>query len=344
MISVIVPVYNDSKNLGECLSALERVARADTEIIVVNDASTDDSAAVAERFGVRVVNLPKNSGPAVARNTGARHASGDILFFVDSDVVLAPDALDRLEQAFAPRPDLAAVFGSYDACPRASGLISQYRNLLHHFVHQNGNTEASTFWAGCGAIRRGVFEAVGGFDEGRFRWPSIEDIELGYRLRRAGYPILLEKSLQATHLKRWTFGSMLRTDVVGRALPWSRLILETKSLPDDLNLRWHQRLGFLLTVTAAAGIVLSFLWPGSALLTLAALAGVLLLNRKLYLFFARQNGFLFAIACVPLHLLYYLYSGVSYLYVWTAFHLGRSAGMCVLASSVPKTKPGHREF
>jgi len=322
MISVIVPVYNDSENLGVCLSALKRFARADTEIIVVNDASTDDSAAVAERFGVRVVDLPKNSGPAAARNAGARHAAGDILFFVDSDVVLARDALDRLERTFASRPDLAAVFGSYDACPKAPGLISQYRNLLHHFVHQNGNPAASTFWAGCGAIRRSVFEAVGGFDEGRFRRPSIEDIELGYRLRRAGYNILLEKNLQGTHLKRWTFGSMLRTDVIGRALPWSRLILETKRLPDDLNVKWEQRVGFLLTVTAVVGAVLSFFWPAFLALAVAALGGVLFLNRKLYVFFARRNGIPFAIGCVPLHVLYYLYSGLSYLYVWTVFNLG----------------------
>ena len=78
--------------------------------------------------------------------------------------------------------------------PRLQGVVSQYRNLLHHFVHQHGNSEASTFWAGCGAIRRSVFEEMGGFDEQRFPTPSIEDIELGYRLRQAGHRILLDKA------------------------------------------------------------------------------------------------------------------------------------------------------
>ena len=82
-------------------------------------------------------------------------------------------------------------------------MVSQYRNLLHHFVHQEGNPEASTFWAGCGAVRRAAFDAVAGYDEARFRRPSIEDIELGYRLRRAGYRIRLDRDLQCTHLKRW---------------------------------------------------------------------------------------------------------------------------------------------
>ena len=125
-------------------------------------------------------------------------------------------------------------------------MISQYRNLLHHFVHQNGNREASTFWAGCGAIRRSVFEKIGGFDEKRFRRPSIEDIELGYRLRQSGYRILLDKRLQGTHLKGWNLYSLIRTDISCRAMPWSRLILETKKLPDDLNLKLGQRVSFCI--------------------------------------------------------------------------------------------------
>jgi glycosyltransferase involved in cell wall biosynthesis len=143
------------------------------EIIVVDDASTDDSPSVAARMGVRVLWLAKNSGPGAARNCGARSAQGDILFFIDSDVVVAPDAVSRVTEIFKLRPYVAAVFGSYDARPRARGVVSQYRNLLRHFAHQRGNPEASTFWTGCGAVRRSVFEAVGSFDEQftpRARW------------------------------------------------------------------------------------------------------------------------------------------------------------------------------
>jgi hypothetical protein len=76
---------------------------------------------------------------------------------------------------FEAEPDLAAVFGLYDAAPAALRVISQYRNLLHHFVHQNGNPQASTFSAGCGAIRRSVFEQIGGFDEKRFPRSSMPE-------------------------------------------------------------------------------------------------------------------------------------------------------------------------
>ena len=159
-LSVIVPVYNNASDLGQCIAALKASASAETEIIVVNDASTDDSAAAARAGGVHVVEMSRNSGPAAARNHGAARARGDVLVFVDADVVVATDALDRIRRVFDADPELAAVFGSYDASPRAPGVVSQYRNLLHHFTHQQANSAASTFWAGCGAIRRDAFEAV----------------------------------------------------------------------------------------------------------------------------------------------------------------------------------------
>jgi GT2 family glycosyltransferase len=323
-LSVIVPVYNDEDALGRCLAALTASSPPDVEIIVVDDASTDESAAVAGRLGLRLVRRAINAGPAAARNAGARHARADILLFVDSDVIVAPGTLDRVSTFFDGRPDVAAVFGSYDAHPAAAGVISRYKNLHHHFVHQNSEAQASTFWAGCGAIRRRVFEAVGGFDEERFRRPSIEDIELGYRLRRAGHRILLDKTLQGTHLKRWTFRSLLWTDVMGRAIPWARLILDSGQPVDDLNLRRDQRLSAALVGVAALGLVLAPLRPELLALAAGALSTVIVVNRRLYAFFARHGGLAFAGACLLLHWLYYLYSGVAYLGVW-ASHRSRGA-------------------
>jgi len=326
-ISIIIPVYNDAEHLFDCVSALKRSPRTDSEIIVVDDGSTDDTPRVAANMGVRVLMLPENSGPAAARNYGAQYARGEILLFVDADVVLAAGMIDRIEKVFQDQPELTAVFGSYDAYPEAFGVVSQYRNLLHHFVHQNGHCEASTFWAGCGAIRRSVFEAIGGFDEKRYTTASIEDIELGYRLRNAGYTILLDKSLQGKHLKQWNLFSLLRTDISRRAIPWTRLILETGEIPADLNLKWGDRVSFGLTALALAFAVLSASAPRLLVLCGASLLAVLFLNRKLYGFFWRQKGLLFAARCIPLHLLYFVYSGLSYLYVWCEFQLKRTASV-----------------
>jgi len=304
------------RGLSECLLAVKTSAKNHaTEIIVVDDASTDDTPNIAASMGVRVLRLEKNSGPGAARNLGARHATGEILFFVDADVVLAPDALDRTVCVLDNRPEFAAVFGSYDARPRAHGLVSQYRNLLHHFVHHQGNPEASTFWAGCGAVRREIFLAVGGFDAERFPRPSIEDIELGFRLRQAGHRILLDPRIQGTHLKCWTLRGVIWTDITCRAIPWSRLILNSRELPKDLNLKLDQRVSAALVGMAAATVPLSWWRIDLLALPLAAVLTVVVLNRDLFGFLRRQRGLGFAIACVPLHLVYFLYSLLSYLFV-----------------------------
>jgi GT2 family glycosyltransferase len=328
-LSVIVPAYNAGQDLFECLAALIDTRPSGVEITVVDDASTDDTPAVARRFGVEVLQLEKNSGPAAARNWGARHARADILFFVDADVVIGPGLLSRVISIFQEDQEIAAVFGSYDACPRAKNVVSQFRNLLHHYVHQEGSSDASTFWAGCGAIRRCVFDSVGGFDATRFPRPSIEDIELGYRLREAGHRIFLDKTLQGTHLKRWTLWSVIRTDIQDRAIPWARLMLERKNAPNDLNMKAMQRVSGALVILACLFFLL-----GALKFELLALAGltslaVVILNRELYKFFRRHRGAMFAMACIPLHLLYFLYSALTYLSVWAAFRFKAAVSLRV---------------
>jgi glycosyltransferase involved in cell wall biosynthesis len=310
-VSVIIPVHNGGGQLGQCLEAIQ-AAQGDFEIIVVDDCSTDESVHVARRRGVRVLQLESRSGPAAARNRGALLASGGVLLFVDSDVLVKPSTVARVAAHFQEKPRLAALFGSYDDAPAATNFISQYKNLLHHFVHQQGSREAGTFWAGCGAVRREIFFRVGGFNERLYRAPSIEDIELGYRLRDAGFDILMDEGLQVCHLKRWTFVSLLRTDIFRRAAPWSKLILERGRIPADLNLRVRERLSALATISALTLLALSLVSPSLLSTALLLLATVFFLNRKLYAFFWRRRGLLFLIGAVTLHLLYYCYSTVVF--------------------------------
>ena len=323
-ISVIVPVYNGALHLERCIRSITASRFPNQSCIVVNDGSTDESEMIAGRLGVSVLNLPGGPfGPAYARNRGASVASGDILFFVDSDVVPAPGSLELIAQIFREHPDVDAIFGSYDAEPAAPQLLSQYRNLLHHFVHQNASSEASTFWAGCGAIRASVFRRIGGFDEKTFTQPSIEDIELGYRLRRSGHRILLVRSLQGKHLKRWTLLSLIKNDITRRALPWSRLIMESRHAPNDLNLAWRQRWSALLVSVGCTALILSWFRPPLFSISAGAQIVVIVLNFDLYRFFFRRRGIRFAAACVPLHSVYYLTSAATYLYVWLTTKLKR---------------------
>jgi GT2 family glycosyltransferase len=184
---------------------------------------------------------PPGSGPAAARNAGAARASADVLAFVDADVVVHADLFVRMREVFAADPGLTAVFGSYDDAPEAPGVVSGFRNLLHHHVHQSSRGPVETFWAGVGAIRREAFARAGGFDERRYPVSSIEDIELGMRLARNGARIELDPRLQGTHLKRWTLASMARTDFARRGVPWVRLLVQRRSAPTMLNLGWRHR-------------------------------------------------------------------------------------------------------
>lgn len=156
-ISVIIPVYNSPGTLRSCLEHLRHSTLENYECIVVDDGSTDESAAVAQELGATVLATGRRSGPAYARNLGARKACGEILFFIDADVCVYPHTLTRVLANFEHDSELSAVIGSYDDLPESQDFLSLYRNLMHCYVHHQARRDASTFWSGCGAIRKSVF-------------------------------------------------------------------------------------------------------------------------------------------------------------------------------------------
>ena len=253
-ITTIIPARDAASYLPRCLQALDLSSVAPLEIIVVDDGSKDDTAAIARSYGATVMSTGgKSVGPSSARNLAAKAARGDILFFLDSDVCVMPVTLQKIRDSFDADPTLDALIGSYDSNPSEPDFISQYRNLMHCFVHQSSSERASTFWSGCGAIRRDIFMRHSGFSESYAR-PAIEDIELGYRLVEAKHKIILDHSLFVTHMKRWTFWSLIKTDIFDRGIPWTELILRDRHMPADLNLQLSQRVSvalvFLLVVLA----------------------------------------------------------------------------------------------
>ena len=312
-LSVIVPNRDGAGFLAHSLPALRASDLPGDvwELIVVDDGSGDGSADVAGRFADLLVRRPEGGGPAAARNHGVRQSRGDILVFIDADVSVHRDALRRLAQTF-DTDDVAAVFGSYDTSPRAPGLVSQYRNLLHHWVHSQGRGEAETFWAGLGAVRRDVFMAAGAFDE---TMPQLEDIDLGYRLRALGHRILLRPEIQGTHLKHWTLRSMVLTDLFGRGVTWMRLHLEQgrRGRPGTLNLRPGEKLYTLLAAGAALAVGVAVIGGQRRWLIAAALCLALVVvgNLPLFRWFARERGLRFAVSVVPLRLLYYLLNAIA---------------------------------
>jgi glycosyltransferase involved in cell wall biosynthesis len=255
-ISVIIPAYNAGEQLTRCLKALSLSTVAPLEVIIVDDGSTDDTRERAAPYATKILHTGGRRGPGFARNLGSTEASGDILFFLDSDVCVTSDTVGRITRTFAADPELDALIGSYDRTPACWNFLSQYRNLMHAYVHQTGEAHASTFWTGCGAILREVFLQHGGFDK-IYKRPAIEDIELGYRLVLNGHKILLDRELQVTHLKLWSLWSIIKTDIVDRGIPWTELILRKHFMPNDLNLRFSQRfsVAVVFLLVAVTGIL-----------------------------------------------------------------------------------------
>jgi len=304
-LSVIVPVFGNAALLECCLAGIRQSSCQDLEILVADDASPN-AAAIAEVAGLHrahVVRLNENRGPAAARNRAAKAASGEVLVFLDSDVTVHTDTLARIAEAFRRDPKLAALMGSYDLDPDVHGTVATFRNLLHAHVHHRSSRQATTFWAGCGGVRRPRFLELGGFDES-YPQPSIEDVEFGMRLHRADGKLALDPEIQVTHRKRWTIGSMFYADTFLRAMPWTGLMLD-RGLPSDLNFRWQDRLSLLL---AALLPVLAFLaarfgqwWWG---VTIAAVTAIGLLQWPLYRFLTRARSLRFSIASFPLYLVH----------------------------------------
>jgi GT2 family glycosyltransferase len=312
MVSVIIPAHDGGPAFRRCLQAILQATPRPEEIIVIADGGPKEPLWPAESLGVKwIINLTA-LGPACARNQGALAAQGDLLLFIDSDVVIPPTLIGRMVSCFQDHPQIAALFGSYDDEPGENNFLSQYKNLFHHFTHQTSHQEASTFWAGCGAIYRTVFWEMKGFDE-RYRRPSVEDIDLGYRLKQAGYQIRLCRDLQVTHLKRWRFLSLLKSDFFDRALPWTDLILRDGRILNDLNLRLSHRLSLFLVYGFLTSFILG-VWMNYWVLSGSLIIGVLflLLNGSFYRFSLRKRGVWFTLKAIPWHGFYYFYSGLAF--------------------------------
>jgi GT2 family glycosyltransferase len=309
-LSFIIPFHRNLAALERCLDAL-RDRPPTSEVIVVADGAVEDCRPLAGQHGARVMMRAAKRGPAVARNAAATTATGDVIVFIDADVVISPEAPVRLMQAFQDHPAVDAMFGAYDDHPADPGFTSQYKNLAHAFVHRSSAAAARTFWAGLGAVRRHAFQAVGGFDE-RFTRPSVEDIDFGYRLTAAGYQVVLDPVLSGCHLKRWTLGSVVLSDVFDRGIPWTQLVLRYGAMSDDLNLRVAYRWSVVLAYVSIVAMGLALYDARFLVAVPLSLAILTALNHRFYRFFYRRRGAAFTARAWVVHLVHHWTNGLSF--------------------------------
>jgi GT2 family glycosyltransferase len=333
-VSFVIPAFQAARTLRACIESLRATNVPDSEIIVVDDGSFDGTRELAGQLADVVVARPCQGGAARSRNDGVRVARGDILFFVDADVTVTGDAVTGILQRIADGYD--ACFGAYRALPPpdARSVVTNYKNIVHHYTHLEHPGPVTTFWSGFGAVRRDAFVAVGGFDATVTTTADVEDIELGYRLHAAGFRAYLDPRHQVDHHKRYTFRQLVSSDILHRAVPWSRAMWRLRSFGAALNFTSSAALSSVL-----AGLVVLLLalspWLGPIGLIAAAGAGLiwLVLNMSFLEYVLTHWGAAGAAVTTPLLFLFYLYAPIGALLGSGAQLLrsGRTSGLNWLA-------------
>jgi len=314
-VAVIVPAYNAQATIGPCLEAIRAALQPGDELIVYDDGATDNTNAMAKAAGAKILrNEERPKGPGYGRNAAAKVAEADLLLFVDADVVIAPDVLDLLALEISETGAVAA-FGSYDDHPRSDRYTSLYANLRHHFVHQHGPSEATTFWSGIGMIDRETFLKFGGYDTELFTHPSIEDVELGVRLKSKGLRIRLVHGALGTHCKDWRLWRVWHTDVVRRAYPWSELIADGRTQGLDLNVATGERITAFMAIASLLCLLVSPFYAAAAVGVAGFWSVYALRNRKFFGFLANRLPFSGLVVAVMMHWCYHIYATATFVLV-----------------------------
>jgi hypothetical protein len=326
-LSVIVSTRDSARTLKAVLVAIRggHLPASSYELIVVDDASSDGSVAIAARYVDTVVKLSGQlSGPAYSRNRGVELARGEIVVFVDDDVLVEADTLARMLAILAERPDIDAVSATHDVSAGAANFTSQYWNLLVRFGEQRHAGPCAQFAPGCGAVRRRAFLDAGMYDEWRFATSSLEGVELGERLLGTGGRALLSPQLRVRHLRPrdlrsvchevWSRGKML-----ARSLGYSRM---NDVAPGEVIFTLSRTLTPAIALVGTLMLAGAFVSPPHSAADVGmALVVLLVANLPVHRFYAQSRGLGFAIASAPLHLIVQMVAGAALCKGWIVRYL-----------------------
>lgn len=197
-VSIIIPTFNGNSRIGNCLDALLKQTPArEVDILVVDDGSTDDTAAVVGRYPAVRLLTQKNAGPAAARNNGASKAKGPIILFTDDDCVPMPDWLDAMLKPFTDSEVVAAkgIYRTRQKRLMARFVQIEYEDRYHLMSGLDSIDFVDTYSA---AFRRDRFLEMSGYDDS-FPVACAEDIELSYRMSARGWKMKFAPSAVVYH-------------------------------------------------------------------------------------------------------------------------------------------------
>jgi len=212
-ISVIIPAHNPGSSLQECLNPFTRVSYPEFEVVVVDDASPSlvELPEFALNWG-RIVRLDTNLGPAGARNEGAAVAQGEILLFIDTDVVIGDDCLEKIGRFY--RDDYKqnwGLTGIQSVRMEFDNFCSQYKNLWLRYSFLQSPDDSALFYTSIAAVPRDLFHRLNGFDL-KYTTPSLEDTDFGNRIWEGGGKVRIDRELEVRHNKYYSLCGLLKND------------------------------------------------------------------------------------------------------------------------------------
>ncbi len=330
---MIIPVKDRREILKRCLASIRQSQFPDYEVIVVDDCSRQDCSELVAEFGFRAIRLNQHQGAWYARNKGAEQSKGDILVFLDADMLIQSDTLSRIHQHF-----------SQDSCDAVSGVcgrkidngspITRYKNLWMYHSYLQSPHDSDWFICGMGALKREVFFELNGFDAGFLTQKGGGDLEFGDRLKSAGKRMRLDKELEVMHLQQYTFWGLLRNDFK-RSRGWFQLAAGKKMIPRVVKKLRIANIypAFLLSIPISFAflIFLVLIFFDTHFVTLSVLFALayLIVNYPLFRFFRKKRGAFFLVMAIPLSWIDHLISGLG-IFAGTMNYLGQSAIRMVL--------------
>jgi glycosyltransferase involved in cell wall biosynthesis len=227
MISVVIPTYNAERFIPALLDSIFKTGVENMEVIVVDDCSSDSTVQIARNYPVKLIQLQINSGPAKARNIGVKAAKGDIIFFLDADVIVMDGTIQEVKNYFKRNPSANCVIGVCATEPLNKGFVPRYMAMFE-FIHLIGtrDNKVSVFAPRCGAIKKDFFEKIGSYNE-TYRGADVEDFELARRINKVDCIILNQKILVKHQFAN--FKQAIR-NYFKRAVMWIHLFFREKKL------------------------------------------------------------------------------------------------------------------
>lgn len=304
LISVIIPNYNGAATLAHCLRAATSVSDEAVEVIVVDDGSDDASIEIIKLFSCTLIPLAQHVGASHARNTGAKHSHGEILFFTDADCLLREDTLSRVRRGLSTADRDVVLGGTYTPQPYDDGFFSRFQSIFINYSETKNPLQPDYVATHAMAIKAVTFRDSGGFAENMR--PILEDVEYSHRLRRSGITLSMDPALQVQHIFNFSLLKSLR-NAVRKTRYWTLYSLKNRDFFADsgtasLELKFNVTTFFICVLM----LLLAFVPEMGALnlfIGVALLMGAnVIFNRRLIKAFYAVNGPLFSVGAA----LYYL--------------------------------------